>query len=186
LPTAAAGLCPETSEALSTEAAPDQRSIGELIAAWKAATEVWSATATREDAATLAAFALYPKLPETRAGAQFELWQAQCAAINRAYGLDVLHEACERDIDAANVIADELIATAPETVQEAADKYRTLLAICDDGIHGVTEVEPFRAFLGDLERLAMMEQVRNMICDLGDLKRSYAVIRKTATDKPSD
>lgn len=64
----------------------------------------------------------------------------------------------EREFDGhaarADAIADEIAATRPATIEEAALKFRILLQRYGDGQGGLDQVEPVFAFLHDLEDLA--------------------------------
>ncbi len=81
-------------------------------------------------------------------------WEAQTAAIDRAFGVPPLDKAADRAYGVAQRIGDQILALHPRTGAEAAMKFGIVMLRVDDGKGRVDDPKPVHAFMADLEHLA--------------------------------
>lgn len=97
----------------------------------------------------------HPALRDPKRRAAFELWTAQCAAIDAAHDVWELAEAVDRTLEAEHAASARVVAAEPQTMREAVAKYAVLLAAyLHPGGEEIAAAHPFVTFLTDLERLA--------------------------------
>jgi hypothetical protein len=97
----------------------------------------------------------HPALKDPKRRAAFELWTAQCAAIDAAYNVPELAEVVDRTLEAEDAASDRVVAAEPRTMREAVAKYAVLLAAyLHPSGEEIAAAHPFVTFLTDLERLA--------------------------------
>jgi hypothetical protein len=90
----------------------------------------------------------------------YDRWIAQCEAVDGRFDVQRLEAALEQAAASSRAIGERIAALRPATSQEAAFKFRVLLALHRVGDGGLDDHVPIRAFLDDLEHVAGLESVR--------------------------